>query len=533
LAPVKPSDQTFEQLVDVLKKHYAPPPLEVMQHFRFNSWTRKPGESVATYVAELRTLAEYCNFADTLEKMLRDRLVTGISDDGIQKKLLAEPKLTYKRALEIAQGCEEAEKNLREMRAPRRERDPGNFSASKQEAGVHKVMSARTLKATSGTTCYCCGKPGHKITDCKLRDLNCLKCGKKGHLAKVCRGSGTSQQGKNKQLRPADKQKKPIRQVDNAEEDSDDSLTSIDAVKQIGGKVPPLKVHVQIDECDVPMEIDTGASVSIMSEGTHQNIWPSKELGVSDIKLQTYSKEPLPVVGMRDVCVNYEGQRVKLPLVVVKGNGPTLLGRNWLGSIRLDWCKIHHITSTGLQNLLEKYKEVFSEKLGSFRGREAKIEVDSQATPRFCKARTLPYAMRSKVEEEIDRLLAEGIVEPVEYADWAAPVVAVLKRNRKSVRLCGDFRMTVNPVAKLHRHPIPRVDDLFATLQGGKKFTKLDLSQAYQQLPLHPDSRKYVVINTHEGLYQYTRLPYGISSYLPERDGQLVSRHTRGDSLSR
>ena len=108
--------------------------------------------------------------------------------------------------------------------------------------------------------------------------------------------------------------------------------------------------------------------------------------------------------------------------------------------------------------------------------------------------------MRSKVEEELDRLLAEGIVEPVEYADWAAPVVAVLKSNRKSVCLCGDFCMTINPVAKLHRHPIPRVDDLFTTLQGGKKFTKLDLIQAYQRLPLHTDSRKYVVINMHKGL---------------------------------
>ena len=67
--------------------------------------------------------------------------------------------------------------------------------------------------------------------------------------------------------------------------------------------------------------------------------------------------------------------------------------------------------------------------------------------------------MRSKVEEELDRLLAEGIVEPVEYADWVAPVVAVLKSGHKNVCLCGDFCMTVNAVAKLHRHPIPRVGD--------------------------------------------------------------------------
>ena len=172
------------------------------------------------------------------------------------------------------------------------------------------------------------------------------------------------------------------------EEDSDDSLASVDAVKQIGGKVPPLKVHVQIDDCDILMEVDTGASVSIMAESTYQKLWPTKELGVSGIKLQTYSREPLPVVGTRDVQVMYEGQRAKLPLVVVKGNGPTLLGRNWLGSIRLDWGKIHYTGSTGLQNLLEKYKGVFQEKLGSFKGRQAKIEVDAHVF-----ARPAPYPM--------------------------------------------------------------------------------------------------------------------------------------------
>ena len=203
------------------------------------------------------------------------------------------------------------------------------------------------------------------------------------------------------------------------------------------------------------------------------------------------------------------------------------MGRNWLGLIRINWCKIHYTPSTGLQNLLEKYDVVFQDKLGSFQGRQAKIEVDPEATPRFCKARTLPYAMRAKVEEKIDRLVSDGILEPVEYADWAPPVVAVLKSDRKSIRLCGDFRMTVNPVAKLHRHPIPRVEVLFATLQGGKKFTKLDLSQAYQQLSLHPDSRKYVVINTQKGLFRYTRLPYGISSapgiFQKEMDNLLAS----------
>ena len=72
--------------------------------------------------------------------------------------------------------------------------------------------------------------------------------------------------------------------------------------------------------------------------------------------------------------------------------------------------------------------------------------------------------------------------------------------------------MTVNPVSKLNRYPIPKVEDLFTTLERGKTFMKLDLSQAYQQLKLDAESRKYVVVNTHKGLFCYTHLPYGISS---------------------
>ena len=72
-------------------------------------------------------------------------------------------------------------------------------------------------------------------------------------------------------------------------------------------------------------------------------------------------------MGMREVEVKYESQGAKLPLVVVEGTGPTLLGRNWLGSIRLDWGKIHYTASTRLQNLLEKYKEVFYDKLSNLR----------------------------------------------------------------------------------------------------------------------------------------------------------------------
>ena len=116
------------------------------------------------------------------------------------------------------------------------------------------------------------------------------------------------------------------------------------------------------------------------------------------------------------------------------------------------------------------------------------------------------------MEKELNRLVAEGTLEPVEVADWAAPIVPILKPDKVNVRICGDFKQTVNPLSKLDNYPIPKVEDLFSTLAGGKVFSKIDLSQAYQQLPLEEESKKYVVINTHKGLFRYTRLPFGISS---------------------
>lgn len=104
-----------------------------------------------------------------------------------------------------------------------------------------------------------------------------------------------------------------------------------------------------------------------------------------------------------------------------------------------------------------------------------------------------------------------GIIEPVQFSRWAAPIVPVLKED-KTARICGDYKLTVNQVSKLEEYPLPLVVDLFATLSGGKLFTKLDMSHAYQQLLLNEDSKEYVTINTHKGLFKYNRLVFGVAS---------------------
>ena len=213
-----------------------------------------------------------------------------------------------------------------------------------------------------------------------------------------------------------------------------------------------------------------------------------------------------------DVHVKHSNQEATLPLIVVKGEGPSLLGRNWLSQLKLNWHEIFWSRNQSLMEVLEKHKAMFEPGLGRVTGYEAKILVDPEAHPKYCKARSVPYYYQEMVDKELDRLVEEGTLEPVEHSEWAAPIVALLKSDKQRVRICGDFKQTINKVAKLDRYPIPRVQDLFAKVGGGKIFTKLDLSQAYLQVPLDEGSKKYVVINTQKGLFRYTRLQYGVSS---------------------
>ena len=105
----------------------------------------------------------------------------------------------------------------------------------------------------------------------------------------------------------------------------------------------------------------------------------------------------------------------------------------------------------------------------------------------------IPCALQDRVKEELNHLMAEGTLELVETAEWVAFIVPVVKFDKQSVRICGDFRLSVS---KLDNYPIPKVEDLFTKFQGGKS---LDMRQAYQQLELADKSKKYVVISTHKG----------------------------------
>ena len=96
----------------------------------------------------------------------------------------------------------------------------------------------------------------------------------------------------------------------------------------------------------------------------------------------------------------------------------------------------------------------------------AKLEISKDAKPKFCKPRPVPFALKKAVEKELDRLESSVIIEKVTHSDWAAPIVAIPKKDGK-LHLCGDYKVTVNQVLEIDQYPFPKPDYLFATLAGG------------------------------------------------------------------
>ena len=487
VAPDKPSDKPYLKIVQLIDRYLNPKPLVIAERFHFHLRNQREHELVNQYSAELFRLAKTCDFRDNLKDTLRDRFVCGLRNVAIQKKLLTEKNLTWDTALEIAQAMEIVAKQTEQIK---------NEATREPEA----IQVNKVAQQPERYSCFWCGKGGHAARTCYFKDKQCHKCHNTGHIARMCPKEKMSKERKNKGINVVDE-----------ETESEDQDCGLFDIQVVNGHTPDkIMVNVNIEGIQLGMELDTGAAVSVISESTYHSKFRHIPLQHSDIILHTYSGEKLAVVGQMEANVNYEQQNKHLLLYVIKGKGPALLGRDWLREFQLNWGQIKAL-ATGIDNILDKHQALFDEGLGTMEGFQAKLRMMQNAVPKFLKAHSVPYALREAIEKELNRLERLGVIEKVSHSDWATPIVPVPKADG-SVRICGDYKATVNPQLVVDQYPLPKPEDLFTVLGGGQKFSKLDFSHAYQQVLLDPESKEIVTISTHKGLYRYNRLPFGVAS---------------------
>ena len=136
-------------------------------------------------------------------------------------------------------------------------------------------------------------------------------------------------------------------------------------------------------------------------------------------------------------------------------------------------------------------------------------QIQAYRQPVFKKKRNVPFASLEKINRELDRLVKTGIQSKVEFRQWAAPTVYVRKTSEE-IRVCADFSTGLNALLRDYHNPLPSPKELFTKLNSGKIFSKVDLSDAYLQIPVEENSSKLLCINTHSGLFKFQRLQFGI-----------------------
>ncbi|UYV63828.1 K02A2.6-like, partial [Cordylochernes scorpioides] len=495
-SPILPKDKTFDNLIDILKRHFSPKRSIVVERFIFFKRMQLKEESISDYLVEIKRLASSCNFGNFLEDSLRDKMVCGLYNAKIQNRILSEGDISLAKVIEIALSMEAAEKNTK------------LFHLEQGEDCVDKLRMERKVESNfQNGKCKHCGKQHKEL--CRFKEAICFKCNKKGHIASICWSS-------RRNLRQHQNQPGNIHQIGDQEEEEEYvqkiiSVTIPEYKINFASSDPPYLMELKVEGNFIKFEMDTGSGLTLISEKDFKNSLQHLKLEKASIIVRTYDGTVVPILGKINVKVECQDITYKLRALVVKGEKRALMGREWINRLKLGCFAVKHMpVEITIEEILKENQALFVETTEPIKGFTFSVNM-CDVNPIFHKARPVPFAIRPAVTEALDKMVAKGYLCEVASSKWATPVVVVPKKN-KEIRICCDFKVTLNKYLDTAAYPLPTQQDLFSTLAKGKYFSKLDLRNAYLQLEVDPGTRPLLTINTHKGLFRFKRMPFGLAN---------------------
>lgn len=355
------------------------------------------------------------------------------------------------------------------------------------------------------------------VKNCPVATVRCNNCGKKGHLAMIFRS-------------PVSK----VREVVVPEL----AVLCIDDIAAYSKITCDVKIEVPQENSQVlELIVDTGASVCILPETLYRQYFANCPLTELKVKLVTYAKAKVPVIGCLPAAVNIANQTNKVPafFYIVKAGSP-LMGLDLIkvvsisivgGKVNTSKNKVYSVTALNQKCTVYNVHSAASCHLGCVKWFIHKVQVNNTVQPVRQKLRLLPLSICKEVSAELNHFLQAGIIERVDASEWVSPLV-VARKLRGSLRLCVDL-CEPNKSVIMDCHPLPHMEDL-SKLAGPTHYSQLDLSSAYHQPPLHPESRNLPAFITHDGLFRFTQVPFGLAS-VPSAFQKMMQTILKGLSV--
>lgn len=382
---------------------------------------------------------------------------------------------------------------------------------------------------TPSYPCWNCGGV-HFVKDCPFVDHKCTTCRKIGHKEGYCalqkeKAPKQSNKAQRTNKKPGDRFKKrennKPRILHVGDDNQNIAVLCVNDICQSSKQSNAKRkyVDVQINGSPVQLQYDSGADFTIISTRAWEAIG-KPTLRPTALALNDANGNPFQMLGEAIVPVELQGFPVKNLRIVVTSASCDLLGIEWLDAFGLwdvpaaQFCNnvrqcSPFATEFAVSSIKNEFEEVFRPSMGCCPHIKGTLTLEDGARPVFRPKRTVPFPLLPDVDAELERLEQSGIISPVQFSSFAAPIV-IVRKPTGAIRICGDYSTGLNAVLRQHHYPVPSPDALFASLAGTSIFSKLDLSDAYLQLEMDEDSKKLLTIHTHRGLFTFNRLCPGV-----------------------
>jgi len=298
---------------------------------------------------------------------------------------------------------------------------------------------------------------------------------------------------------------------------------------------------MNVENYRIKFKLDTGAQVSTIPYDVYCKMKNKHKLLKTGAKVTTYDGSRIPVKGKCVMQCTYKGQTLEQEFIVVDLQAEPILSLSAcidfdllarINTVESQKCANkttkHQKTNkmkTGVGKILDEYSEVF-EGMGCLKQNTQNISLKKEAKPVIDAPRKIPIALREKVEKELNRMEALGVVEKVEKPSQLVSSMVVVEKANDQIRICLDPR-NLNQAIHREHYQLPTAEEISSKLTGAKYFSVLDASQGFWQIPLDEESSEYTAFNTPFGRYKFLRLPFGISS-APEIFHRIIAEMLEG-----